>query len=853
MSDVRSPLHQPPNPDDLRRQPPAGPECATARGWMRDAADGDLTPACQRLLDEHVHVCRVCAVELARAEHEVQRVRRAYAAPVDVPTLPRDFAKNVVRRLVLDETSLVPAPELAAARAAAAAASVDVAPVRRRLFAVSPVFAVSPGVAVLACLLCLLLIGIGLRHYASEELAPERSARLVVVDAASAFGDSGRAVGIGDGLGDRQSLWITGDGSARLEWHDLSAGEQPAATLSVRGGELRLENGAPLIVTGSIEISTHRDVTLPMPDGSEIQLGIGDYVITADAFVDDDKDPAGDVREPGRQPKRIAVEVVRGEPAQVVRVAVGATLVAAGTVGVYQGGSAVVLSGPVGLAANDAHGGDRVPPPADAPVGTVLFGQVVDTQGLPNVGAEVFLAFGSQGNVLNGARVTGADGQFALQSDSPCHTEFVVALALPANIRRDLGVSVPDAYPLRRDGGVLRLAVPMLLQASRPLLGQLSDDQGDIVVGAQIVPCLVDGLFGCVLPLTSQRTVSDASGAFRIDRLPAGLPSHQSLALLVSGEQIAAAALPVPTRGGSAAAEPQAPFVVRRQRFIRVHMLPPSTPVTVLEEVPGLPPGTAAVSRTVTANWQGRIAEIGVGAGRMWLVSGGGHQPMLRELLLDEVVGLPRYRPSLSVQPMPTLFRALQSLPGNAVEVVHSYRHQRFETAPVANAVSAAALRVLDAVGRPVEGAHVFALDPGGVRGRADARFLGFTSPTGVASLGALEAGQHVVVLGPAGTVGYLSDALSHGLTVTLPLAVPGRVVLGPALRPGPVEPYRVVTARLIRTESPLTGLLPELVRFFCEQDGWQVEGVPPGSYRVEINGVARTIEVPAGGSATVQ
>ncbi|MFN8825545.1 MAG: zf-HC2 domain-containing protein, partial [Planctomycetota bacterium] len=73
MSLPREPLHQPPNPDDLRRLPPASPACAQVRGMLRDFADGDLSTTEVAHVENHLAGCRTCAVELARAEHEVLR------------------------------------------------------------------------------------------------------------------------------------------------------------------------------------------------------------------------------------------------------------------------------------------------------------------------------------------------------------------------------------------------------------------------------------------------------------------------------------------------------------------------------------------------------------------------------------------------------------------------------------------------------------------------------------------------------------------------------------------------------------------------------------------------------------
>ncbi|MGB3966202.1 MAG: hypothetical protein WBO45_05685, partial [Planctomycetota bacterium] len=121
MSEAREPLHrslhQPPNPADLRRVPPTNPDCARVRGWLRDFVDQDLEPVHAAELEEHVHRCRVCAVELARAEHEVMRLRRLFVGAGTGPTLPPDFAARVVERLVLDETSLVSRESLARAAA----------------------------------------------------------------------------------------------------------------------------------------------------------------------------------------------------------------------------------------------------------------------------------------------------------------------------------------------------------------------------------------------------------------------------------------------------------------------------------------------------------------------------------------------------------------------------------------------------------------------------------------------------------------------------------------------------------------------------------------------------------------
>ena len=67
-----------------------------------------------------------------------------------------------------------------------------------------------------------------------------------------------------------------------------ACGGAPAATLDIRGGgEVRLQNGAPLLVNGRVGIVTNRPVEIPMSDDSSLRLGNGEYVIAAEMLPSD--------------------------------------------------------------------------------------------------------------------------------------------------------------------------------------------------------------------------------------------------------------------------------------------------------------------------------------------------------------------------------------------------------------------------------------------------------------------------------------------------------------------------------------------------------------------------------------
>ncbi len=845
----REPLHQAPNAQDLRRVPPATSECAVIRGLFRDFADADLGAEGVSQVEDHVHGCRTCAVELSRAEHESLRLRRAFAAMGTVsPRLPAGFAAKVVNRLVLDETSMVRPEALAAAVAGARsmqrAATVAEAPPARR--GVAPL-----GILFFATMLLVVLVG-SIAVIDAGAAGPKHVARLIVVDAHGLADDDGRSA---SGLGEHQALRVGRGGGARVDWHDVSTKLQPAASLAIHGeGEVRLVDGRPLLVNGNVEVSTNRHVSIPIADGSRLDLGVGEYVLSVEApdWVDPSLPSVGQAAFAAAPADLfVTVEVRRGDSATVVR-SVGNTVVKAGQTGIYQGSSSFVPY-TNGVDANGNAEVSRVgaPVPVAAPE-LSMSGYVQDAMGNPALGAEVRLSFGLGVGVQNISKVSADDGSFVVPVDRAFDSGFAIASAFAGGVRPDLGMVAPNAVPLARHGNALRMLSPMTLGLSVPLVGSVVDDLAVARSGVTVVPCIVDELFGHVLALTQFRTSTGPAGNFRIERLPSALPPHQALVLLLLHGSLEPTVVSVPQRGGQLAMEPLAPAVMARLRTIRLHLLSRLSTIHIYEEIDGLPVGTAALHRTVVTDGNGCVNTFAVGRGRLWLRGGAAGAPMLRDLVMDEVVPLPQYRLSQHLpMPLGSVFRALQAIPDTGgAEVANGYRHQRFS---LRNSDENGDLRVgraADGFGRPVGGAQVFAADATGPRGCVDSRFLGFTAADGSFPCGSLSDNSDLLVIADDGSVGLYRNAGSASVPV-VPLLSSGRVQLGDSLREESVS-GGFMTIRFERLDATVDGMRPVAVRFVSAATAWEVGDLPPGSYRATLGSTVYHVVVPETGFAVL-
>lgn len=869
MNSPREPLHQPPNPADLLRMPPESPRCAEIRGLLRDFADGDLEVAHVREVEEHVSGCRTCAIELARTEHELLRlravfgvIRREDARGAGGAVRP-GFAKRVVDRLVLDETSMVSAE--AVERAVAAAGQQQVAPNqgRRMPKADQPVAStawwrspVAPVVAVLgaAFVFCVLL---AVTVLTVEGSGPQPVARLVVLDAAHTFDVSGRRLGAGSGVGDAQSLRVGRGGEARIDWHDLSSGPQPAATLQVRGeGLVRMEHGGPVLWNGRLEVDTHREVSLPLADGSRVEFGVGEYVVVAElAGVQDvDPDRTDGSRLTAAPPDLLVrVEVKSGQPASIVNLH-GPALVARGQVGVYTTGTPVsVVSG--GGGGGLASAGDTLPrtPDNSGGLSTEAFvaGHVRERNGLPSAGSIVYCQFASNGSVQGGARVTGLDGGFQVNPDQPCTSDFAVVMAMPAELRRELGVLVPDAVPLVKNGNSAQFAAPLVFDLAAALDGTVLDDLQQLRANVQVLPCVVDELFGSLFLLEAARSQTGVDGHFHIERLPATLPPHQSLVLLMVHPELDLTIVAIPARGGLLANVPLPTISMQRMRTVRLEDLPHNANVEVFEVPDGggtvLPTGSCLRRRVVQTDSSGRVLSFQVGYGTLWARLGSGQPAVVRKLGFENMSGgVPNFEPQGAWRAMASVFRPQQPIAGTDVEISSGYRHQSFQAAPLVAASENATLLVRDSLNRPIAGAQVFAVDPAGTPEFADVRFLGFTNSIGSISLEPVRDDGDLFVIAADGSVVCRAEPQSVVGHLELNLRPVGRVLLHASLRPA--DGSALVVARFERIDESLPGLNPIAIRFASQATGWEFGDLVPGTYRVQHHGGLHELVVPSGG-----
>lgn len=898
MNLPREPLHQPPDPELIRAFPPESPACALVRGLLRDYADGDLAKAEARCVEEHVHGCRLCADMLSAAEREAMMLRSLAAGgklaigsglapsvgsaarqPGVAP--PTGFARRVVERLVLDETSLLSAagnllvqdagapaetgrqqvdaaafpeavqfPEavhLPATHRSARSGALGKEPVGGR--ATPPVrIRTRSLVLYLAGMLC---VALGLLSLASDlgylDGKPERRARLILTAAAETFDGTGQRLARGDGLAETQSLRVGRQGLARAEWHDASSKSQPAATFQLTSqGRVQVLDGETLLVQGSLHVTTHRGMTVPVADGSRIDLGVGEYLISAEEVG-----RGGQGRRSGLAELRVEVEVLRGDPAEIQRRELGSVLVAPGMVGIFRGDSAVDVLFGAGAGQDGALLRRNDPSETAGYRSARLTGLVADRSGQPVVGADVLVAYGSSRVQRLAAAATNAQGAFLLETSShaaqpACDTPFAIVQVVPPSRRAELGISVPEAIRLGYRDGDAHLHGTPVLDVSLPLVGVVYDDRGLAIEGARIIPCVVDELFGTVLAWPEGQVVSRRGGDFQLRRLPVGLPRHQHLAVIVQHAAFAPMVVAVPARNEASADFFQANLVLPRLRSVRLLGLPAGLMLQVLEELPGLPLGMAAVQRNIVVDGEGR-AELAVGQGQLWLRNSSPSHPMLRRLVPAEpqVAGpqvggsenQPVLRPAIGMPlALSAVFQPLQPLAGTALAIASSHRYQRFGMAPVGLAGAGPLLTVLDPhYGRSIGGAQVFALRRAAARGLPEARFLGFSSGSGTLALD-LEPGEHgVAVVAPDGSVGF-TESMASGDNVDLLLQGLGRVSVDPDLRPSISSGEHVVTLRFDRLDQALPGLGQSVVRFASAATGWEVAGVPPGTYRVSVS-----------------
>lgn len=883
-------LHQPPNPRDLERFPPASTRCATIRGLLRDAADGELSPIQRSAVVAHVQACRTCAVALSRAEHEVWLLQKAFAqlSSTAAPAVPAaGFADRVVSRLVLDETAMMSREVLAALRVPVEAEPGTSGAGDSRVAddgspeigaggqgavgqgAVGSARGVNPaaigtaspersrslpmgGLLTALCASVLFLVVIlAVQARLDDGMAPQSQPRLVIVGAASAFDDAGRRLGLGQGLGESETLSVGRRGRADVEWHDGASATQPAARMQLGGsGRMELREGVPMLLRGDLRIESRREVRVPLADGSAVSLGEGDYRISVErderAREEDEnwRDLPAELK--------VSVEVLDGQPAEILRGVVGRTLVASGNTGVYRttGETVVVASRSGSTGGIDTPQARQSAPPTEDP-GVMLRGAVFERSGAPANSVDVLVQFLGDGRRRSASGRSAIDGSFEVAIGAVETGNFAIVNAFPPSSREDLGLKAPTAFSMTRLGDELRLAQRVVLEPSSPLVGTVVDEFGQGRYGVRVVPCVVDEWFGCVLVWGEGQASTSQSGEFRIRRLPHDLPQHQHLALLLVHPDLQTTVAPVPVRGDVAALAQLDPIRMPALRTIDLRGLLPNTDYTIYEEIPRLPSGVAVWQRSVHTDYLGRVEDTRVGGDSLWAKEVG--QGTMRELRFSQQNTVRVYQPFGLTVSVDSVFPSLDAIPGTNLLISSSIRHAEFEPGLFVSAGSASGhpVQFVDqATGHPVPSVEVFTVQS--TNGRTVNRFAGFAGIDAngdpvVSTMRDLGQGESLLALGADGSVGWLAAGQWTGNPV-VPMRSSGRVLVDESLRPQAGSQSEVVVLRFERADTSLPGLSPVAVRFACAANGWEVGNIVPGEYRVLLGESAYSIEVPSSG-----
>lgn len=862
-------MHQPPNPADLERTPPASPDCARVRGMLRDYVDGDLTTAEAGAVDDHVASCRVCSVELARAEHELLRVRKAFRASAAgrQPTLRPDFASRVVEQLVLTEPDVGPVSTgpVSIGRALVAQRGVRVTgqPAAATVSKDERSSTVAPGGRFALALICTvaaaLLLAVGARLMLggsrSDRIEAELQAMLSIVEASDAVDDRSRRLVSGDQIGEHQSLWVSPGGSLKIHWRDHSNRAQPAATIQVReGGEVALRNGAPYLLGGRMVVETHREVQIPMDDVN-LSFGIGKYVVAANIPFDleasnlhPDGTGFGDPFGAGLAGNvDLEIEVLDGK-VEILK-AGGATngqVVAMGNRAIIRGNGSVDVA-PFGPVASGGQVNNRVDAQPEPPVlSPRITGAVRGPVGQAVPDAYVALWFAKNGQRVSDFGLSSGDGSFSILVDDPCEADFAIMLGRPKLTPENFGVVVPQPVPISRNGNHAYLPEGVRVNSSAMLNGVVVDQAGERRSGVRIVPCIIDELFDLVWELPYSSRSTDLYGSFSMAQLPTSLPPHQRMVLVAVHDDLQVTVVTVPKRE-HAGLVPPVEIVAQELVPVEVEGLQPSTTVSVYEEVPGLPAGSAAVVRRLQTNGSG-FAQASFGAGRQWLLTA--NQQKVTPLFETTGYALRRFKPGpIGAEPIEQRFRALSQMSETDVKLVQSNRFDDFEARSMLGAASAPVLRVLDSNNMIAGRSQVFALRRSSCRGQQIPRFLGFTMD-GRLPLMHLEEEESLMVIGASGELGWLDAENASGTMATVTTTGPGRIWIGPSLRP--TDGRQVLGIAMRRQTELVPGIRPDIVRFASSGTGWSVEGVPPGDYDVMIDGEPFTVNVPPNGSGTL-
>jgi hypothetical protein len=833
-------LHQPPDPVDLRLDPPANATCARIRGLMRDAADGDLTPAHMAAVALHVHECRKCSVALSRAEFEVFRLREAMAA-IPRPRVPVGFARRTTERLVREIESATDTGSGGSGSggrsASAAGRDADGAAADSRRRRVTWHTLLWAGAASLAVMVVALVC-------VQWNVEVKRTVRIVVQSGQDCWREVGqirRRLGPGEGFGSGSGLVVGRRGEAQVEWHDAMDLRQPVAEMSL-GSETQVRVGgdSPLLVNGTVEVDSHRQMRFDLADGSSLELGTGQYRIDASLLAE--TDPPGVLSEAAL---RVRLEVLSGEPAIIVRRDQVAVSILMGQEGLYAGSNPVAVHVPDRGGLSGGGTIREVEPPA--PVrGPGAIGQVLERPGGVAVGAQVLLTFTENGRPGWFGATTGGDGMFTMPPGRRIDGDYAIVTVLPDRSRPDLGIVAPNARwvrPLGNGASGTQLVETLQVEPSPPVSGEVWSTDNLPVPGASVYACVVDSLFGYLTPCPGLVALTAPDGSFTLRGLPVSLGAHLYLALLVLHPYHQPGFHPI-ALPGSAGFGSQNRMVrlqwIREARFVD---MPPNQRIEIWEEAFGTPPGTVIRSYWVDIDSQGRQRGTPkVGNGRLWQHQVAGGQGQLRELtrMLASNGDPPTFRPVGDWGDQQRYVRDIVPVSSDFL-VARDFRHQRFthSTGPWMFSVQDRS------TGQPVPGVQLFAVAGGPTRGPVSARFLGLYN-AGLPLPSTFERDEfELVAVATDGSLAVMPlDSHAPPTHVWLRAEGPGTVGLGPG-SPWLPGDGSTVTLRFHGT-APNALVRPTLVCFASSESGWEAGGLPAGSYRLEAGSRSMAVQVRA-------
>jgi hypothetical protein len=809
---------------DLSEHPPAAPECAAVRQWLRDQADGDLDDDLERRVAEHVHRCVECDRALSRAEFESIRLRAALQRR-DRPRHERpnlqpsaDFTVRVMQRV----RDAVASGDDSLLAEKGRSGSVRVEWPRRRIgwrLLVAPV-------ALLVVLAALLVQWPGLRESGGWRVQHATDATWTQ----AGLDGHARLLASGQLLASRTTVQTGALGSATLHGpRELRRRE--AEELVLYAETTVVADERPLLLRGQVEWSAAA--------GAALELGTALHVVSDGCRV----------RCWARETRRFDAELTRW-PLTAVNIEV-----LAGAVVVRRGLPAQDLRVEAGHVAHvqpwaPVHV-DRIPdsdwlqrsrmgPPrfavgTPAPVvGERTIGGTVLAQGEGGIaGATITLtsARGAQ------SVVTGADGHFTLRGFAELEGNLAVVTVSPPAARADLGALGP--LPVRvanapAGQSEVRLG-PFELRAGREVNGRVLDAEQRALAGALVVPGVVDELAGRVELLRHLASRSDREGWYRVQGLPAAQTPCTHLVLVAESERRLAVATLPPGVDGAGLASAQQDLRFPASRDLQLTGLPREQRIQVLESISGLPVGTLQRAHEVHSDAAGTAMLTGIGPGPVWIASNNGVADATTQQPLS-----PRLQSRLrAARPLPES-DSLWIASGSRYEKLHAPGGER--------------RRFVSAVDARLPHAR------GGIR-----LFLWLASKEEIVFAGEFDGTSAVPIelpdpteawlfgVGDDGSLGVVALSESAG-EVQVPIGAPGSVRLDVALQAKVLQAGRIAVLRLEALEGPLAGQV--FVRVAELATDWSVTGLLPGNYRVtieELPGFETTARVQPGAQASLR